>query len=122
MTNFYYRVLLRMDENTTFDALSLTQQEAIGRVLGQYRLPMPGTVAVLGKVICDCIAADNFDPSVMDDLGLADWEIIGMWKSDGTVIVPLDEVKFLAHLPLLDDLSVPLVYEPHRWAGWPQLF
>ena len=70
MSDFYYRVLLRMNEGTTFESLTLEQQEAIASVLGQYRLPMPGTNPALGKVICDCLAASNFDPATMPGLGL----------------------------------------------------
>lgn len=122
MSDLYFRVLLLIPENTTFAALTLEQQEAIASVLGQYRMPMPGTNPALGKVICDCLAASNFDPATMPGLGLSDWEIIGMWESDGTEVIPLDTVKFLPHLPLLPDLSAPPLFEPHRWAGWPQLY
>lgn len=122
MSEFYYRVLLLIPEGTTFDSLTIEQQEAIAGVLGQYRLPMPGTVPALGKVVCDCLAASNFDPATMPGLGLGDWEIIGMWKDDGTVVIPLDEVKFIARLPLTELMTPPPLHEPHRWAGWPQLF
>lgn len=122
MSDFYYRVLLRFDEGTTFESLTIEQQAAINSVLGQYRLPMPGTNPALGKVICDCLAADNFDPATMPGLGLGDWEIIGMWESDGTEVIPLDTAKFLPHLPLTELMTPPPLYEPHRWAGWPQLY
>lgn len=122
MSDFYYRVLIRFNEGTTFEGLTTEQREAIASVLGQYRLPMPGTNPALGKVVCDCLAADNFDPATMPGLGLGDWEIIGMWESDGTVVTPLDEAKFIPHLPLTELLTPPPLYEPHRWAGWPQLF
>lgn len=120
-----YRILLQVPQELTSDALTVEQQEAVAGVLGQYVMPMPGTIANEGKVICDGIAADKFDASTLEPLGLP-FKLIGQWRDDGTVIVPLYEETFLKHLPpSIDDegnSTPPFVHEPHRWAGWPELF
>lgn len=122
MSDLYFRVLLLIPENTTFASLTLEQQEAIASVLGQYRMPMPGTVPFGGKVVCDALTASNFDPDTMDDYGLGSWQIIGQWDSTGAVITPLNEPEFILRLPLTELLTPPPLFEPHRWAGWAQLF
>lgn len=120
----YYRVLFLIPEGLTFDMLTPEQQAAIRSVLGQFVLPMPSTIPFGGKVVCDGLAAENFDPSTLGPLGLP-FEIIGLWEFDGEnaiEVVPLNETAFMAHLPL-DENGVPQpLHEPHRWSGWPVLF
>lgn len=113
-----YRVLLLIPEALDFAELSTEQQEAIESVFGNYLKPMPGTHPFMGKVICDAVTADNFDPALMPGLGL-DWEIIGMWQDDGAVITPLNEVEYIARIDLIDGEPIPIIWESHRWAGWP---
>ena len=115
-----YRILMLVPEGLTLDALSSEQQAAIASVLGQYVLPMIGTIPNAGRVVLDGVAADNFDASTIPLLGLP-FEVIGQWKEDGTVIVPFDDEKFLAHLPDPEE-GDKVLHEPHRWAGWPELF
>lgn len=122
MINIY----LLIPENLTFDTLTEDQQTAINDVFGQYRMPMSGTKSVDGLVVCDAICSPSFNPDAMTALGL-DWEIIGMWAQDGTVIQPLDEAKFLERLQdkvTYDEegnvLSTEpaVLHQPHVWAGW----
>lgn len=125
-----YRVLMLVPEGLTFEALTPEQQAAISSVFGQYVLPMYGTVPASGKVVCDAVAGDNFDPSSIATLGLP-FELIGMWKDDGTIAIPLNEAEFMARLPdtkIYDESgsvvgsASPVLHEPHRWSGWPKLF
>jgi len=115
-----YRVLMLVPEGLTFEALTPEQQAAISSVFGQYVLPMYGTVPAAGKVVCDAVAGDNFDPGAIGSLGLP-FELIGMWKDDGTIALPLNEAEFMARLPEPEE-GVKVLHEPHRWSGWPKLF
>ncbi len=121
----YYRVLFLIPEGLTFDMLTPEQQAAIQSVFGQFVLPMPSTIPYGGKVVCDGLAADNFDPSTLGPLGLP-FEIIGLWEWDGadyiSEVVPIDAVAFMAHLPLDENGDPQPLHEPHRWSGWPVLF
>lgn len=128
-------VYLLIPEGLTFDQLTEAQQAAINGIFGQYVMPIPGSHAVDGTVICNAVCADSFDPSAMGALGL-DWEIIGMWQWNGaadtaTVLIPLDEDAYLARLddiPVLDDegnqtgTQPATLREVNRWSGWPELF
>ncbi len=121
----YYRVLFLIPEGLTFDMLTPEQQAAIQSVFGQFVLPMPDTIPANNKVVCDGLAADNFDPSTLGPLGLP-FEIIGLWEWDGAdyinEVVPIDAVAFMAHLPLDENGDPQPLHEPHRWSGWPVLF
>lgn len=121
-------VYLLIPEGTTFDNLTEEQQAAIQSVFGQYVMPMPGTKAHDGTVVCDALAHDSFDPTLMPGLGLW-WDIIGMWRDDGTVVVPLDETKFLERLADKVTYDIdgnvistesPTLHQPHQWSGWPK--
>lgn len=121
-------VYLLIPEDTTFDTLTEEQQQGINDVFGQYRMPMSGTKAHDGTVVCDAICDDTFNPEAMQPLGL-DWEIIGMWNRSGETLVPLDEAKFLAHLQdkVTYDMDgnvvstePPTLHQPHVWSGWPR--
>lgn len=108
-------VYLLIPENTDFEDLTEAQQQGIRDIFGQYVMPMPGTQAYDGTVICDAICDDTFNPEAMSPLGLT-WEIIGMWREDGTNIVPLNQTKFTERL-----LSEsPTLHQPHQWSGWPR--
>lgn len=115
-----FRVLILVPEGLTFEALTPEQQVAVNSVLGQYVLPMPSTIAADGQIVLDGVAADNFDPATIAPLGLP-FEIIGIWRDDGHVVMPLNEGIFLRHLPELEQ-GIKILHEPHRWAGWPELF
>ena len=52
-----YRILMLVPEGLTLDALSSEQQAAIASVLGQYVLPMIGTIPNAGMVVLDGVAA-----------------------------------------------------------------
>lgn len=113
------RVLLLVNEGLTFDMLPPEQQAAINGVFGQYFMPMPGTRASDGFVICDAVTTDTFDPTLMDDFGIL-WPIIALWENDGTVLIPLNEAEYLARLEP-DENGDIILHEPHRWMGWPEL-
>lgn len=125
MTN---RLLILVPQGLTFDMLTPEQQAAINSVFGQYVLPMPSTIPFNGKVLLDCLAADNFDASYIPLLGLP-FTVIAQWKEDGFVVLPLDETLFLQHLPssyIYDEdgnlTETPAtLHEPHSWAGWPKV-
>lgn len=116
----YYRVLFLIPEELTFDMLNAEQQAAIRSVLGQFVLPMPSTIPSGGKVVCDAVAGDNFNPDAIGSLGLP-FELIGLWKEDGTIVMPLNEAEFMARLTEPAE-GVKVLLEPHRWSGWPKLF
>lgn len=89
--------------------LTPEQQAAIQSVFGQFVLPMPDTIPANNKVVCDGLAAENFDPSTLGPLGLH-FEIIGLWEFDGEnsiEVVPLNETAFMAHLPLGENGDPP---------------
>lgn len=113
----FYRVLLLIPEGLTFGMLTPDQQAGINSVFGQYVMPMPGTIAANGTVVCDAVTLSNFDPTHMAPLGIT-WPIIGMWDNTGVAVLPLDEAVFMAHLPE-PDVGPKTIYEPHSWAGWP---
>lgn len=121
----YYRVLFLIPEELTFDMLTPEQQAAIRSVFGQFVLPMPATIPANNKVVCDGVAAENFDPSTLGPLGLP-FEIIGLWEWDGAEyineVVPINTTEFMAHLPLDENGDPQPLHEPHRWSGWPVLF
>lgn len=112
----YFRVILRIPEALEFDALTSEQQSAIQSVIGQFVMPMPGTVTAGGYKICDAVTGGNFQPELMELYGF-NWPIVGMWDASGNELKPFDSATMLAHLPEGSEL-----YEPHRWAGWPELF
>lgn len=125
-----YRALFLVPEGITFGMLTEEQQQAVQSVLGQHVLPMPGTIAANGKVVLDGVCGDNFDPETIEPLGLP-MEMIGLWQEDGTAVMPLSEAVFMPHLP--DQIaygeggevlstSPAVFHEPHRWAGWTNLF
>lgn len=116
MTN---RILLLVPQGLTFDMLTPEQQAAINGVFGQYVLPMPSTIPHAGKVVLDGLSADNFDAATIPVLGLP-FEVIGQWKDDGEVVIPLNEAVFLEHLPN-PEIGVKVLHEPHSWAGWEQV-
>lgn len=126
------RAILRLPQGTRFDDLQPDQQAAIMQVFAQFTLPMPGTIPAEGFELVDGVTGDNFDPSVMPDLGM-DWPVVGLWQWDGTgglvEIEPFDTEAMLRHLPPVytyDDEG-NVVSErpqtdptpPHNWAGWP---
>ncbi len=115
-----YRVILLVPEALEFSMLNEDQQAAIASVFGQYVMPMPGTVTASGMKVVDAITTDNFNPASMGQHGL-NWPILGMWNSEGVPVIPLDEAVFLAHLPT-PDVGDKVLHEPHRWAGWPEVF
>lgn len=116
----YFRVILAVPEELEFDMLTAEQRDAIGRVFGQYVMPMPGTVPYGGYKIVDALTADNFHPEDMAALSL-NWPILGMWDDAGTPVKPIDAMSFTKHLTPPETGPVVL-HEPHRWAGWPELF
>lgn len=94
---------------------------------------MPGTVPGDGRVLCDAVVGDNFDPAVMPGLGL-DWPVLGLWQWSGAgdlvTLQALDPVVLLAHLlpvPMLDGEgnvigeAPPVAVLPHAWGGWPDV-
>ena len=105
-----FRVLLLVPEELDFDDLAPELQAAINGIFGQYEKPMPNTQAVDGLVIVDAVTAGNFIPSTMADYGI-DWPIIGMWKANGDVVVPLDTAAYDARVI---DPTQPM----HQWTGW----
>ncbi len=121
----YYRVLFLIPEGLTFDMLTDEKKAAIQSVLGQFVLPMPSTIPFGGKVVCDGLAAENFDPSTLGPLGLP-FDIIGLWEWDGAEyineVVPINAAEFIARLPLDENGDPQPLHEPHRWSGWPVLF
>lgn len=124
------RLILAIPEGLTFDQLAPEQQYAVNSVFGQFVLPMPGTRPANGKQIVDAVAADNFDPAAIGELGLP-FEILAYWQWDGSTldtILPLDEaawLPFLPDVPVLDEqgeqtgVMPPMFHIPHGWAGWP---
>jgi hypothetical protein len=126
-----YRLILQVPEGLTFDMLTQDQQEAIASVFGQYVMPMPGTQPAVGMKVVDAVTAPNFNPANMAQHGLS-WPILGMWSSDGNAVIPLDEAKFLAHLPPVQaydndgnpagEAAPATMHEPHSWAGWQEAF
>jgi len=123
------RILLLIPEGLTFDMLTQEQQTAINSVFGEYTLPMVGTIAANGKVICDALALNTFNPVAMVEVGLP-FEIIGMWDFQGTALTTFNEAEFMARLPetpIMDESgfqigSAPAVlHEPCSWGGWPRV-
>jgi len=128
------RVIMQLPQGLRFDDLQPEQQAAIMRVFAQFTLPMPGTIPADGYELVDGVTGDNFDPAVMDGLGMP-WPVLGMWQWDGrgelVEVEPYRADLMLAHLPPVytydDDGNV--VSErpqtdatlPHNWAGWPQV-
>lgn len=114
------RVLLTAPASFTAADLTPVQAEAIRGILGQWVMPMPGTVTTGGLKVIDALTTDAFNPVNIDVLGLP-FGLIGMWQWPGAgemeVLVPLDEGAFEAFLPPAAEL-----HEPHRWAGWPAAF
>lgn len=110
-----YRLILTSPLGLTFEMLTEEQQAAVRSVLGQYVLPMPSTIPHGGKVVFDGLAADNFNPVAIGELGLP-FEILGMWDNDDQEIIPLDVEEFNKYLP--DGVEGI----PHSWAGWSKLF
>ncbi len=116
----FKRVILTVPEGLSFDNLTTEQQEAIRSVFGQYVLPMPNTIPNAGKVLCDAVTTDQFNPSRISELGLP-FVLIGMFDGDGLEVIPLNTDAFLSYIP--NPPSGPKVlYETHRWAGWPKCF
>lgn len=126
------RALFLIDEGLTLDDLEDYQRDAIASVFAQFVNPMPGTVAYDGRQVVDGITGDNFDPQVMEGLGLY-WECVGLWQWDGegelVNLVPFDGPQFLNYLApttVYDeegnvvDTEPPTLHLPHRWAGWPE--
>ena len=97
---------MRVDINAPLDT----------RVILQHVIPMPGTVQAEGKVIVDALTVEP----------ISEDNVIGQWQDDGTVVVPLDAELFMQHLPSGVDeegnVTPAVLHEPHRWAGWPELF
>lgn len=127
------RVLLTIPEGTKFELLPEEYQQAISSIFGGYCLPMYGTKAYNGKIVCDATCGDNFDPA----LTFPGWTIIGMWSWDGqaestTELIPLDTATFMNHLvplPVCDpETGEPTgeyntdLREPSIWFGWPRSF
>lgn len=125
------RAILRLPEDTRFESLTEEQQAAIQSVFAQFVLPMPGTVPADGWELVDGVAQDNFDPTVMPDLGM-DWPIVGLWQWDGVgdlvTLVPLNGEIMLQHLPDTHDYDdegnviatyAPTLHIPSQWSGWP---
>lgn len=115
----YYRTILRIPVGLTFDQLPTELQAAISRIFGQYVMPMPGTVPADGYVLCDAVTLDTYDPESMAQYGI-NWPTVGLWTVKGEAEVPFDEAAFMRHLPDPED-GVKVLYEPHKWAGWPDL-
>lgn len=143
------RVILAIPEGLTFDQLSGTQKNAISIVFRQYVNPMPGTVSYDGKQIVDALTIDGFNPLLMAEYDLADWEILGLYvyqrgvatytNEEGVeeqtiingvaTIQVLDETEFLNFLPDIVEYDeagnvvstiAPTFHMPHKWAGLPE--
>jgi hypothetical protein len=123
----YQRVILAIPDAMTQESLTPEQVAAIASVVGQYVMPMPGTISVDGMKVIDCIVTDNFDKQKILDFGLP-FYVIGIWDRQGNALVPFDGVTFLKHLPMTqardeNGLPVgvpepPVLHMPHTWSGW----
>jgi len=116
----YKRVLLQIPEGLTLDSLSDEQRMAVQSVFGQFVMPMPGTVPHDGFVVCDAVTTSNFDQTLMGQYQF-NWTILGVWDESGSELVEFKSEQFLNHLPE-PETGVKVLYEPHRWAGWPVCF
>jgi len=125
------RVILRVPEALTFEALSPEQQAAIASVFGQFVIPMPGTVPFGGYKLVDAITSPDFHPERMALYGM-NWPAVGLWDNSGVALAPFDATTMLAHIAPTQAYDIdgnpvgeptpPVLHEPHRWAGWPELF
>lgn len=126
------RIILKVPETTALDSLSAEQQSAIHSVFAQWVMPMPGTKVNSGYVLLDAVVSDSFNPDNIITLDLP-FIIMGMWQWDGrglTELQPLD-ASFIDYLPdthtydpeTFEILTTtpPILHEPHRWAGWPEI-
>lgn len=126
------RVIIRAPAGFGQASLTAPQAAAIRGVMGQWVMPMPGTMSAAGYQLIDAVCLDSFNPDNIAALELP-FDLVGLWQwsghtPDATEIMPLDEATLLAHLPptpVRDEAgevigSTPAVlHEPHRWAGWP---
>lgn len=109
------RVIMTAPESLEWDDLTNEQQAAITGVLGQWVMPMPGTVAHDGRKIIDALTTDAFDPANIQLLKLP-FVVLGILQYDGEIttnIHPLDEA-FYAYLENPENPHIP-----HAWSGWP---
>jgi hypothetical protein len=126
------RLLMLAPEGFSFDQLSPEQQFAVSQSFGTYVMPMPGTMAANGTVICDAIVkAEGFSRDTFVALGI-EWPVIGMFSSDGVELLPLDREAFVAHMApiittdaegnVISSTPATEARETSRWAGWPEWF
>lgn len=127
------RVIIKAPENTTLTALTVEQQTAIRSIFSQWVMPMPGTKANTGYTLIDAVVGDNFDPARISALGLP-FTVMGMWQWGGAsspVELQALDATFINYLPATHTYnpitnavlttSPPVLHEPHRWAGWPEI-
>jgi hypothetical protein len=152
------RLILTSPSGLTIDQLTVEQQAAIQSVFAQYVLPMPGTITTgtstysitrpdpesteevplpdvtttfTGTCILDAVTNDNFDPAVIEPLGLP-FVLLGMWQWDGSEhsalinLLPLAP-EFINYLPDVTTYDAegnvistnpPTLTIPHNWCGW----
>lgn len=127
------RVIIKVPENTTLEALTQEQQAAIHSVFAQWAMPMPGTKIASESILIDTVVSDNFNPDAISTLGLP-FTVMGMWQWSGsgalTEMQALDS-SFINYLPDthtydLETFEIltttpPVLHEPHKWAGWPEI-
>ena len=152
------RLILTSPTGLTLDQLTSEQQAAIQSVFAQFVLPMPGTKSYgdstytitrpdpestfeaplpdvietfTGLSILDAVTNDNFDPAVIEPLGLP-FTLIGLWQWTGNVhdelitLQPLS-LEFINYLPDVNaydaegnviSTNPPTLTIPHNWSGW----
>ena len=152
------RLILTSPNGLTIDQLTAEQQAAIQSVFAQYVLPMPGTITTgdsiynitrpdpesteevplpdvtttfTGTCILDAVTNDNFDPAVIEPLGLP-FVLLGMWQWTGNAgdalvnLLPLSP-EFINYLPninsydeegIITSTNPPILSIPHNWCGW----
>lgn len=127
------RAIYSIPAGTTVESLTPEQQAAIAGVFAQFVNPQPGTSVFEDRQIVDGVVGDNFDPTVLEALGMEDWTLMGLWQWDGTgalvTIQPLDLDDYMQYVPDVvqydDDGNVAGASPAerriqHSWAGWPK--
>lgn len=127
------RLIMKTSELTQFDEFTDEQQIAIHSVFAQWSFPMPGTKVHNGYKLVDAIVVDSFNPEAITTFSLP-FTIIGMWQwagfGDLSELQPLDVgfIDFLPDTQTIDPITMeivsttpPILHEPHRWAGWPEI-
>lgn len=128
------RLIIKAPQDITLEALTVEQQTAIRSVFSQWTMPMPGTKPNTGYILIDAVVGDNFNPDDIAALGLP-FTVFGLWQWPGsgplTTIQALDPA-FISYLPVTTHTydpdthailttTPPVLHEPHRWAGWPEI-